>query len=240
MTTADKFESQLLTTTELLLKTGGSFQCDKLQIPLSQLTVKGMTHGRLTKREDCHAAYRSHKTSPIADASASIASATSEGTCGLLRRQATSSRTVRSASFRLRDSDWTIVANSFDLISSESRLLSIEFRSFISGSFLCSRRRNFCSDQLGPDQPPVIGTEVATGYCAGGGKFDGWAMFNREFSFFIPPKTHGLCSYAKDSRHRRWATYKVDCFLNWCHAKNSTLVELGFQQVSLFCFSTSV
>lgn len=118
-------------------------------IPLSHHNLEGMTHERLTKREDCHAAYRSHKTSPIADASASIASTTSDGTCGLLRRQATSSRTVRSASCRLRDSDWASVANSFDLISSEARLLRIKSRSFISGSFLCSRRRNFCSDQLG-------------------------------------------------------------------------------------------
>lgn len=131
------------------------------------------------------------------------------------------------------------IKQSASLISSFWRGVSLSLiSSRLSGCAL--RRGEFFGNELRPDQPPVVGPKVAAGYFSGCGQLDSWAALDREFALSITPKTDSLWRNVKYPGHRRRATNNRKRFCKRCHANNSTLVELAFQQLSLFCFSTSV
>ena len=86
------------------------------------------------------------------------------------------------------------------------------------------RYRKFVRYQLGPDQPPVVRTEVTAGNSAVGGGFDGGAAFYRDRTI-TGPLGNEHWSYSKRKRKRRSATtFLIKIGSQFHAANNSTML----------------
>lgn len=79
------------------------------------------------------------------------------------------------------------------------------------------RYRKFVRYQLGPDQPPVVRTEVTAGNSAVGGGFDGGAAFYRDRTDTGYPLIDGRRRYTKHSSECFLASNGVACFFDSVH-----------------------
>ena len=112
----------------------------------------------------------------------------------------------------------------------------------MSGGLLCfvSGRWVFRRNKFRPDQVPVIGTKVAPCDFAISRLLDRSAVFSRELSLSVAPKTHRLRSNAKDRRHLRRASAEVNCFVDIFHDRKFYTRRIKNQQLHLLRVSTSV
>ena len=112
----------------------------------------------------------------------------------------------------------------------------------MSGGLLCfvSGRWVFRRNKFRPDQVPVIGTKVAPCNFAISRLLDRSAVFSRELSLSVAPKTHRLRSNAKDRRHLRRASAEVNCFVDIFHDREFYTRRIKNQQLHLLRVSTSV